>query len=338
MQSSGKNCWISDFSHIYVEEDIAEHENTRKILAKFPRARVLLIQNYMDVFCRPEQDFRAQKHSVKLILARCHGRLAYPGAAVCPDFGSAHFYYASSALGCVYDCDYCYLHGMYSSANLVVFVNLEDTFAEIDRLLTQFPVYLCVSYDTDLLALDGVTGFASAWLAFARERPRLTVELRTKSANAAALLKQEPADNIIPAWTLSPAYFAEKYEHGAPGLDLRLAALKSAAEAGWKVRLCFDPMLDVKGWREAYAALIERVFAEIPAKAVRDVSVGVFRVGRDYLKSMEKRRPDSELTQYPYQCENGVCSYPEALRNKMLSFAAAQAARYLDEKRIFVGN
>lgn len=320
-----------------MEKEIADHPNTLKIVEKFPRARVIPIENYMDVFCRSGQDARAQKHSVKLILARRHGRLVYPGAAVCPDFGNAHFYYASSALGCLYDCDYCYLHGMYASANLVIFVNLEDTFREIDRLLEQFPVYLCVSYDTDLLALEGVTGFASAWWAFAKERPRLTVEMRTKSANLDAVRRMTPVDNFVLAWTLSPPAIAAKYEHGAPGFDARLAALKAAVKAGWKVRLCFDPLLDVKGWREQYPAMIRQVFSEISPQAVRDVSIGVFRVGRDYLKSMQRRRPDSELAQYPYECENGVCSYPAAKRRSMLSLAAEETARYIGDNRIFVG-
>ena len=33
---------------------------------------------------------------------------------------------------CIYDCDYCYLQGMYPSANIVVFVNHEDFFDAVD--------------------------------------------------------------------------------------------------------------------------------------------------------------------------------------------------------------
>ena len=36
-------------------------------------------------------------------------------------------------MNCVFDCEYCYLKGMYPSANLVVFVNLEDIFAEVEK-------------------------------------------------------------------------------------------------------------------------------------------------------------------------------------------------------------
>ena len=54
-------------------------------------------------------------------------------------------------MNCIFDCEYCYLKGMYPSANIVVFVNLEDIFAEVAQKLENHSLYLCVSHDTDLL-------------------------------------------------------------------------------------------------------------------------------------------------------------------------------------------
>ena len=320
-----------------MEKEILEHENTREILGRFPRARIVEINHYKDLFCRPGQDFSAQKHSVKLILARRRNHFVYPGASVCENFGNANFYYVSSVMNCLYNCDYCYLQGMYPSANIVVFVNLEDTLTEIGCLLARFPIYLCVSYDTDLLALERVVGFAKKWAEFARAKRDLTIELRTKSADFAALRGTEPSDNLILAWTLSPQEIAERFERGAPSLGMRLAAVREAIRAGWKVRLCFDPLLDVKGWRELYKAMVEQVFSSVAPESVRDVSIGVFRIGRDYLKNMQKRRPDSELAQYPYACENGICTYKRARREEMLTFMSGQVRRFIEEKRIYAG-
>jgi hypothetical protein len=39
----------------------------------------------------------------------------------------------------------------------VVFVNLEDTFREIEQQLSERPVYLCILYDADLLAMENLT-------------------------------------------------------------------------------------------------------------------------------------------------------------------------------------
>ena len=35
----------------------------------------------------------------------------------------------------VYDCEYCYLKGMYLSANIVIFVNIEDVLTEVESIL-----------------------------------------------------------------------------------------------------------------------------------------------------------------------------------------------------------
>ncbi len=70
-------------------------------------------------------------------------------------------------MNCIFDCAYCYLKGMYPSANIVVFVNLEeDIFAEVERVLENHPLYLCVSYDTDLLALEPLIGFCAGMVCF----------------------------------------------------------------------------------------------------------------------------------------------------------------------------
>ena len=84
----------------------------------------------------------------------------------------------------MYDCEYCYLKGMYPSGNLVIFVNLEDIFAETKRRLAGRPMYLCVSYDTDLAAVEPITGYVSEWVKFVRAqnvgcRGQVKIELRS---------------------------------------------------------------------------------------------------------------------------------------------------------------
>ena len=59
-----------NFSHIYVERDAFDFELTDLTLSKFPRATVIKIGHYKDVFNRPGQDFQIQKSSMKLILAK----------------------------------------------------------------------------------------------------------------------------------------------------------------------------------------------------------------------------------------------------------------------------
>ena len=195
------------FSHIYVEEDAFTFGITENILKKFPGSNVMVIKHYKDIFCRKHQDFRAQKCSQALILAVNREKSVYKGARVCQDFGNEHFYYCSNVKNCIFDCEYCYLQGMYSSGNIVIFVDMDKIFKETGELLRKHPVYLCISYDTDLLALEGITGFLEKWAQFASSYNNLTIEVRTKSGNI--INSKSQINNLIFAWTMSPEHILD---------------------------------------------------------------------------------------------------------------------------------
>ena len=126
MKNLKQDYFNAPFSHVYVERGIQNHKRTKKILRKFPEAKLVMIDHYKDVFCRRGQIYGKQHQAPALILASKQGNLIYEGAAVCQSFGNEYFYYTSCIMNCIYDCEYCYLKGMYPSGNLVVFINIED--------------------------------------------------------------------------------------------------------------------------------------------------------------------------------------------------------------------
>ncbi len=327
---------IPSFSKVYVEEAIAESPETIAILSKLPKAKIIKIRHYKDVFNRKYQDPRIQKLSKQLILASQTGNMIFPGAPVCQSFGEEHFYYASLVMGCLFSCDYCFLQGMYPTANVVVFVNIEDYFREIDLLLEKNPVYLCISYDTDLMALEHLTGYVKQFMDFASERPDLTVEVRTKASVSGFFNTNNPSDNVVFAFTLSPLSVASACEHGAGSLDARLSSIKAAIDNGFPVRLCFDPMLYVPGWRDAYRDLCDTVRASIPMEKLRDVSIGTFRISQDFLKSIRKQHPDSAIIQYPFENRDGYYSYSAFRNREMVGFLLSEIKKDLPEGKIFL--
>lgn len=328
------------FATVYAERDVFREEWQSRLSQK-----PVFINHYKDIFNRSHQDFAAQKKAPSLILAKKSGTLIYKGAPVCQSFGNEHFYYTSCMMNCLYHCDYCYLQGMYPSGHVVAFVNLNDYFAELSSLLLLHPVYLCISYDTDLLALEQTFSFVSEWLSFAAQHENLTLEIRTKSGNPAVFKSlsslftgREPQkERIIFAWTVSPPVICQTMEHGAASLPLRLKALKAAKEAGFTVRLCFDPMIFHGGWKETYAKLVRQIFTDISPDLLFDVSIGVFRISTDYLKNMRKNRPDSALIQYPFVTENGVSHYG-ALSEEMVNYLRQLLLNYLSQDKIFLWN
>ncbi|MCH5268451.1 MAG: radical SAM protein [Lachnospiraceae bacterium] len=335
MESLRNDYYNKKFSHIYVEKAVSSHPRAQKILQRFPDAHIVEINHYKDVFCRKGQQVELQHRAQALILAQKTGNLLYEGAAVCQSFGNEHFYYTSCVMNCVYDCEYCYLKGMYPSAHMVVFVNLEDVFRELEKLLQKHGVYLCVSYDTDLPALEELTGFVQEWEVFAAAHEGLRMEIRTKCGRQDLWDSLSPNPRVIYAFTLSPEYVAREYEHGTSTLDMRVGSAKKAIEKGFSVRLCFDPMLYCPNWKREYQEMLVRVFGQIKPEELVDVSIGSFRISQDYLKSMRKSAPLSPVVQFPYENRQGVYQYPEALKREMEDFLQGELEKHLPGEKIF---
>ncbi len=325
------------FQHIYVERDVGNHPVTKRILERFPNASVIPVDHYKDIFNRSRQNLLMQETEPAFILAANRGTLFYPGAPVCQSFGEEHFMYTSCIMNCIYDCDYCYLQGMYPSGNLVVFVNLEDYFAELNGLLLKHPVYLCCSYDSDLTALNGLFPHAEAFCRYAAEHPALRLELRTKCAALPFIKRLPPAKNIVLAFTLSPQELIERYEHYTPSLKARLSAAKEAANRGFSLRLCFDPLLDVPEAERLYTTMIEQTFSILTPEEVTDISIGVFRLSGEYLKQLKKAKPSCALSFYPYERTDGVCHYRAGRCTELLDTVRnALYRRGIPQEKIFI--
>ena len=347
-----RNPYFPHFSHIYVEKQAEQYDLTKRILSRFPDANIILTDHYKDIFNRSRQNISEQYKSRKLILAVKNGQRIYKGAPLCQDFGNEHFYYSSCMMNCVFDCEYCYLKGMYPSADIVIFVNTDDYFHDVDLLLDKHPVYLCISYDTDLAAADYFTGYLDLWRKYSAEKPDLTIELRTKSAGkmiwrncrnsihmaenpenddagirSVTYMSAETAydcrpgvhksDNMIYAFTLSPQSVIDKYEHRTPSLKARLLCAAEGLEKGFRIRLCFDPVMYIPDWKAEYSKMMELTSCMLDMERITDYSIGAFRIPKDYLKNMRKQMPYSSAAWYPYTLEEGIYRYDHDLETDM---------------------
>lgn len=332
---------MNHFSHLYVEQAAFDYPLARRMLERFPNAQVVPITDYKSIFARPRQNFQAQKRSMKLVLAVKKDRFLYPGSDHSQGFGLTNFFYNTLMLNCVYNCSYCYLQGMYPSANLVAFVNDTDFFdaarqAIVDRANPAQPLYICLSYDTDLLAFEQVTPYCRTWIDFARQQPDLLVEIRTKSGAYRAIRDLPATERAILAWTLSPPSVASRYEQGAPPLPQRLKAAAAAIADGWPVRLCFDPVLATPDWQTVYGALLDETFTAIDPSSVRDVTVGVFRMTASYFDRLKRQRPDTDLVYSAYQRVGDTLSYPADLQRDIRDYMQERLSRFFRAERIAV--
>lgn len=328
-----------DFSHIYIEEEAENYPLTKKLLKKFPRAERIIIPDYKTAFNRTGQDFIQQKKSMKLILAVKKPPFVYASTDILQDAGFENFVYTTPLLNCLYNCQYCFLQGMYPSANLVAFVNDNDYYHEAIKAIKhrknkEQPLVLSISYNTDLLAFENIIPYCRMWIVFAADNPEILVEIRTKSTLFSAIKDIEPSNNVLLGWTLSPQAVIDKYEWDTPPLAKRLQAVNQAIENGWQVRLCFDPIMIISGWEKIYSNFIDEVFAELPEEKIYDIVVGVFRMNKDFFKRAKKREPRVDIYYKEYELNDSVLTIKTDQRVEVEEVILKKLANFINRDKI----
>lgn len=335
------------FSAIYIEESVRETERVEKLLARLPGLPVIEIFKYGEVFNRNNQNFRLQKQQPALILARKHGRRALatpegygfenlPGGNKQSNTADAGGFYFSHMLNCVYDCRYCFLQGMYRSANYVLFTNYEDFAQDIQQTIDENSKR-CVfysGYDCDSLALEPISGFCDYFLSFFEAHPEAVMEIRTKSTQVRFLLERQALDNCVVAMSFSPQAVAERWEHKVPSIAKRLDALLRLQQAGWPVAVRFEPVIAASDSIEAYRSLFEMIFSKLDPQRIHSSSIGEFRLPTDYFKKMTKLYPDEPLLARETITTEGMVSL-KSHNVELMSELEQLLFQYLDSKTYY---
>ena len=322
---------------IYIEENILQHPRVVEIVSRFPRARTITCGRYGEVFNPKAQNFRLQKQKPALILAEKYKHFTMPTPAAYGIGASKNFYF-SHMLNCLYDCRYCFLQGMYQSANYVLFINYEDFQTEIRQRCAEAPeeaVHFFSGYDCDSLALEPVTGFAEHFLPVFKSIPNAWVELRTKSTQVRSLLNTDPYERCIVAFSLNPDEIASKVEDKAPSLERRLEALCKLQAHGWSIGLRFDPLIYQTGYQEQYQRLFAQVFEKINVAQLHSVSLGTFRLPENYSKKLHKLYPEEKLFASPLSHQKGMVAYQTELEQEMMNYCTEQLLQYIPKAVFF---
>ena len=331
--------FLPDFSHIYVESQSIESDIAEQSFKRFPKAKIIEIEDYKKIFNKNGQDFQIQKLSTKLILAKKQPPFIYSATDIIQDSGFSNFYYCTPILNCIYNCEYCFLQGMYSSANIVVFTNtveVKDAVKKqiLERKYPDEPLLLSLSYNTDILALENILPLTKQWIDFANNTDDLFMEIRTKSGLTSSFNKLKPSKKILFAWTLSPNNIIQKYEHKTPLLERRIMSIQKIVDSGWPVRLSFDPILIYPNWKEDYKQMFERIKETISGDKIFDITIGVFRMSDDFFNRIKKTKPDSDLFYNNYDNSNNVKTVTKDQKEMVRDFALSQLDGYCNGDKI----
>ena len=322
---------------IYVEEAIKNHPRTKFILKKFKKSRIILIDKYGEIFNKRNQNFRIQKSNPCIILAQKKDGFVLPA----PEgfgIGSSKNFYFSHMYNCIYDCRYCFLQGMYSSANYVIFVNFEDfdiALKEIIENNKNSKLTFFSGYDCDSLAFENVTGFAKHILSIFGTYTQIEVEFRTKSIQKQPFLSLNPMKNVILAYSLMPELMSNSLDNKAPSISKRIRVISELASKGWKIGLRFDPLIHGENWKELYKELLENIYNKISPNCLHSVSFGTLRFPKRMFKDILKLYPNEPLFTSPLSLNNKVIAYDIEIEEEMTSYCKNLSLRYINEDQIF---
>ena len=278
---------------IYIEKHLIDHPFTEKILERLPDLPVTYIDDYKSIGLNKSLSERASRDKDSLAIAEKKGEVIKSIGRM-----EENQYYLFHEIDCKYDCEYCYLQYYFQTKVPVIFANREKVLSEIEQVLrTREDAYFHVGEVCDSLAFDYLTDFSVEIAELFRKYENATVEFRTKSTNIENLLNiKNPPKNLIPSWTMSPEYIADKIEHKTPGFRDRLDAAKRCQQKGYTVGIRLDPIFSFEGWEDHYRDMVSEILTVLNPEKIDHITLGTVKVHKNLFDVLNTRFPESMVT------------------------------------------
>lgn len=325
---------------IYIEDELKEDRYTEDIIRRINPKNLILCESYKEVFNKKSQNFKLQKKKPSLILAKKKNNFLFEVPKKYTIGGEKNFYF-SHMLNCIYDCRYCFLQGMFDSANYVIFMNYEDFLNEIKKKVIEFKgnsIHFFSGYDCDSLALEPISHFMKYLINRIDQNLDILLELRTKSTQINFLTHQKVIKNILIAFTLSPNEIIKNYEFKTASLKKRIRAIKLLQNIGWKIGLRFDPIIFSVNYKKVYGDFFDLVFNSIDQKKIHSVTIGTLRMPNNFFKRLIKNYPNEYNLFYETKQQKKLTTYDKDLNEEIISFCKKKIISYIDEEKLYINN
>ncbi|MGA1826307.1 MAG: SPL family radical SAM protein [bacterium] len=274
-----------------IEECAQDSRVAQNILSVFPDIHPEIIDEL-----KIEKAKCADFDKSTLILANNKGKFL----RLCPgtkEYLCCLYNFLNIGSNCPIECTYCILQAYLDCRALIIYVNQDELFKELDRTIKSDPNLIRIGTGelTDSLALDPLSGISEGLITFFSGQKQAFLELKTKSNHIDHLLQCEMFDQIIMSWSLNPQTIVEEEEHGAASIEERLRAARKCQQMGIKIGFHFDPILLYHGWEEAYHELIRTLCDYIDISRTVWISMGCFRFMPHLKPIIQKRFPQSMI-------------------------------------------
>jgi len=243
------------------------------------------------------------------------------------------YHVLSPAMGCPFDCSYCFLNFYMPERKIIIHSNMDKMFSELSAFLNDknnmFP-RIGTGEFMDSMALPELDDVNIEIVKLIKRSPNAVMEFKTKSSNVAPFLKQEGSSNIVLSWSLNPQWIIDKEEKGTASLEQRLNAAKEVMEAGYSLSFHFDPIFMKEDTLKDYKELINTVFKTIRPEAVKWFSLGGFRYTEELRHAILKKSCGAKwyLGEEYVRCNDGKYRFPKPLRLKFYNELGLEIKKY----------
>lgn len=300
---------------LIIEEGIRDYSITDNVLKRIPGV-------YPEYKAQEEiKLLEAECDRQTIILTRNKGKFLKP----CPgtkEYLCCQYRFLNIGLNCPIECTYCILQVYLNTRALIIFVNHEDMFTELESEIGQDPSLIRIGTGelTDSLALDPLTGLNPLLIDFFSRQRQCFLELKTKSDHIGHLLELDHHGQTIISWSLNPQLIIDAEEGLAAPLEERIMAAKKCLDRGYKIGFHFDPIMLYKGWEREYEAVIDILFSKISPESITWISLGCFRFIPPLKRIIRKKYPKSPIIYDEFiPGMDKKMRYPQPIRIKIYS-------------------
>jgi spore photoproduct lyase len=307
---------------IYIEKELKQSNFIKNIYKKFPEARFCFIDDYRDIFYKSKQNCFLQKKEPKtLIFAKNKNKFLNINPDYCATDQELSYYF-SLIYNCPFNCEYCFLPAMMSCSYPVIFVNFNDLFLEIKKILktTKKPIRFFANYHNDAFIYEEFSNMCNHLIPEFSKYKNALLELRTKSANYHFLKKLKPEKNILITYTINPEIIQKKYEKNTASFLKRLKALKEISAWGFKIGIRIEPVLKIDNFEKIYQDFFNTLEKNLKNTQIENIFYGPLKIPQGILENFRKNDPENFIFKSPLTLNNKIYTYPENTLKKQNEF------------------
>lgn len=241
--------------------------------------------------------------------------------------------------GCYFSCEYCYMQQTYRKIMPFIkfSVNYPDMLREIEREFKKGPRVYDMGELQDSLAFDELYPLTKILIPFfAKTDSKLLLLTKSDCIDNLLALRDVHNGQTIVSWSINSDFIANDVEHNSASLDQRVQSAAKVQDAGYEIRLRFDPLIMTENWEQEYSEMVEKVFSHVhPSR----VTLGSFRLETGLFSAIAERFPNSVLLDpnklnlkdgKPVKSGDGKYRYRDDIRVKLYNFVIGEIRKRSD--------